>query len=390
MNTFLQVILYVGAIQGILLSLFLFSVKSNRISNRLLGLLTLLWGIFLLAYGLQFAGMYSKYPHFIKVFYQFLFVFFSLLYLQIKYLVSDYKKFQKRDFIHFLPLIISILLYSNFFIQSAEVKLQINANKSEYYRILQILGDEFIAFQGIIYSITALLLLNRYRKKIQDYESTVEKKLIAVQNIGISLNLFSWIIGTVGIQFYYFHVKPEVDLFTISYLVMVVVIYVISFAAIKSPEIFKLNRHKIKIIDLADKILKNENTAKSENLLSQESELVELDKRLQELMNKEKPYLNPELTLSELANLLNTSRTQLSNVINQLHEINFYKFINQYRVEEVKKIMLAPENENLKLISIAYDAGFNSKASFNRIFKQMTGMTPSEYFFKIKNSQVSA
>jgi len=188
MNTFLQVILYVGAIQGILLSLFLFSVKSNRISNRLLGLLTLLWGIFLLAYGLQFAGMYSKYPHFIKVFYQFLFVFFPLLYLQIKYLVSDYKKFQKRDFIHFLPLIISILLYSNFFIQSAEVKLQINANKSEYYRILQILGDEFIAFQGIIYSITALLLLNRYRKKIQDYESTVEKKLIAVQNIGISLN----------------------------------------------------------------------------------------------------------------------------------------------------------------------------------------------------------
>jgi len=52
--------------------------------------------------------------------------------------------------------------------------------------------------------------------------------------------------------------------------------------------------------------------------------------------------------------------------------------------------MLAPENKKLKLISIAYDAGFNSKASFNRIFKQMTGMTPSEYFFKIKSSQVSA
>jgi AraC-like DNA-binding protein len=389
MSTFLQVILYVGAIQGILLSLFLFSVKSNRISNRLLGLLTLLWGIFLLAYGLQFVGLYSKFPHFIKVFYQFLFVFFPLLYLQVKYLVSDYKKFQKRDFIHFLPLVISILLYSDFFIQPAEIKLQINAHKSEYYHILQILGDEFVAFQGIIYSVAALLLLNRYRKKIQDYESTTEKKLIAVQNIGISLNLFSWIIGTIGIQFFYFHVKPAIDLFTMSYLVMVVVIYVISFAAIKSPEIFKLKRHKIKIIDLADKLSKNESTTPDDKLL-QDTELMELDKRLQELMENKKPYLNPELTLSELAELLNTSRSQLSNVINQLHEINFYKFINQYRVEEVKKIMQSPENESLKLISIAYDAGFNSKASFNRIFKQMTGMTPSEYLANIKALQVSA
>ena len=60
--------------------------------------------------------------------------------------------------------------------------------------------------------------------------------------------------------------------------------------------------------------------------------------------------------------------------------MNFYEFINQYRIDEVKRLMDDPANKHLKLISLAYDAGFNSKASFNRIFKQMTEMTPSQYY----------
>ena len=96
-------------------------------------------------------------------------------------------------------------------------------------------------------------------------------------------------------------------------------------------------------------------------------------------MENEKPYLNPELSLSELANSLNISRNQLSGIINQLHKINFYEFINQYRIKEVKQLMEDPSNKHLKLISLAYDAGFNSKSSFNRIFKQITNMTPSKF-----------
>ncbi|NPD45591.1 AraC family transcriptional regulator [Lentimicrobium sp. S6] len=69
----------------------------------------------------------------------------------------------------------------------------------------------------------------------------------------------------------------------------------------------------------------------------------------------------------------------MSNIINQKHQKNFYEFVNQFRVEEVKKMMIDPQNKHLKLISLAYDAGFNSKASFNRIFKQTTSMTPSQF-----------
>ena len=97
-------------------------------------------------------------------------------------------------------------------------------------------------------------------------------------------------------------------------------------------------------------------------------------------MEENKPFLNPELSLPELAESLEVSRNQLSTVINKIHEKNFYEFVNQYRVNEVKRLMTDPANKHLKLISLAYDAGFNSKASFNRIFKQMTNMTPSQFF----------
>jgi AraC-like DNA-binding protein len=116
------------------------------------------------------------------------------------------------------------------------------------------------------------------------------------------------------------------------------------------------------------------------------SELEEVNKKLIEYMEKEMPFLDPDLTLPELAKSLDVSRNLLSNVINQKHGLNFYQFVNQYRVEEVKKLMADPANSNLKLISLAYDAGFNSKASFNRIFKQMTKMTPSEYYSRHKKA----
>ena len=398
MENVTEIVLFLGGIQGVLLSVFLFTLKANRISNRLLGMLTFLWGVFLFAYGLQFEGLYKNYPHFLKVFYQFLFVFFPLLYLHAKYLMADYNKFQKKDFLHFIPFLISIILYSDFFIQPADVKLMIIKNKSEYYRVLQIVGDEFVAVQGIVYSIVILTMVGKYKKRIKDYESTVGKTLIHALYIGTSLNLLAWTIGFIGIQIKYLHYDINVDFFTMTYLVMVIVIYVVSFFAIKSPEIFKLEENNIRVVYMRNPInmLKNSEAERSAKAYfkmesgaeenNSNSELEEVNKKLIEYMEKEMPFLDPDLTLPELAKSLDVSRNLLSNVINQKHGLNFYQFVNQYRVEEVKKLMADPANSNLKLISLAYDAGFNSKASFNRIFKQMTKMTPSEYYSRHKKA----
>ena len=89
--------------------------------------------------------------------------------------------------------------------------------------------------------------------------------------------------------------------------------------------------------------------------------------------------MNPELNLQEMAEHLEVTRHQLSAVINQQQHMNFYEFVNYYRINEVKMLMQNPEYFDQNNYELAYEAGFNSKASFYRIFKQFTDQTPSEY-----------
>ncbi len=99
-------------------------------------------------------------------------------------------------------------------------------------------------------------------------------------------------------------------------------------------------------------------------------------------MNEKKPFLMPEITLSALAEELHITPEYLSGILNSKLGKNFYDFINHYRTEEFKTRCVAPENKNYTLIAIAYDCGFNSKATFNRVFKNSTGLTPGEYVRK--------
>jgi AraC-like DNA-binding protein len=106
--------------------------------------------------------------------------------------------------------------------------------------------------------------------------------------------------------------------------------------------------------------------------------------KLTRLMEEEKPYLDGELTLQELSDKLGITKHHLTQILNTKLIRNFYAFVNEYRIEEVKRRLADPKNRNLKIMSIAYDSGFNSKTSFNTIFKNHTGMTPSEYLEKVQ------
>ena len=100
---------------------------------------------------------------------------------------------------------------------------------------------------------------------------------------------------------------------------------------------------------------------------------------LQQIMQSQKPFLNPDLTLPELAKLLEINTTKLSQLLNHGFQQNFNDFINSYRVEAVKEQLQHSSKKHLSLLGIAQDCGFNSKATFNRTFKKMVGQTPSAY-----------
>jgi AraC-like DNA-binding protein len=102
-------------------------------------------------------------------------------------------------------------------------------------------------------------------------------------------------------------------------------------------------------------------------------------KELINYMEREKVYINPDLTLPNLAEEINISRNHLSYIINKYAGLNFFDFINTYRIEEAKKIILNTQDNNMNILDIAFDSGFKSKSTFNKIFKKYTNKTPSDF-----------
>lgn len=110
--------------------------------------------------------------------------------------------------------------------------------------------------------------------------------------------------------------------------------------------------------------------------------------QLLSLMKEKKPYLDGELGAAQLANELGISVNHLSQVLNQEQGQNFFDFVNGYRVKEVQEKMADPAYQNLTLLAIALESGFNSKTSFNTLFKKFTGETPSQYYKSLKTGSI--
>jgi AraC-like DNA-binding protein len=110
-----------------------------------------------------------------------------------------------------------------------------------------------------------------------------------------------------------------------------------------------------------------------------ESEAEKYLTHLLKIMKEEKPYLNGELSINDLTVRMGISRHYLTQILNEKLGKNFYTFVNEYRVQEVIKMMKDPRYDHYTLLALGFEAGFNSKSSFNNIFKNFTGMTPSEY-----------
>lgn len=378
MTEYYPIIYYLGGIQGIILTIFLVSQKRNHIAYRILGLLTLVLGLLAIAFGMQLDGISHDYPHLLATFSRLLFLIFPLVFLTVKYLITKHEGFERLDYMHFIPFIIVVLIYIDFYPQSAADKIAI-LRDVRYYNIISIIEQEVLVIQGIGYSIVSLLILRRYKNEVIHYTSNTHKNLHRVIRIGLNILLIGWIIGSVTVNLQFFGMELGFNLFIFVYLLIVVDIYWISFNAIKSPELFKLEYEELFPASSVD-IQESDNLSTS----ADEDENSRINNRLMELIDSEKPYLEPDLTLPELASRLDVSRNKLSRVINQIHKKNFFVFINTLRIEEVKSMINDPSNRNLKIISMAYDAGFNSKTSFNRVFKMITNMTPSQYQNTIK------
>jgi AraC-like DNA-binding protein len=285
----------------------------------------------------------------------FIFLLGPFLFFYLRSIVMPESKMTRSDLVHFVLFVVFLVLILPQYVSGKE------GTYSYYFQ--RFLGSPwiFLVLQFGYYLIRTRRLLKTHKNNIVEKFSNVEGMDVSWLNLIIWIFIIilffitiatPWLIHGVDLSIYY---KTGAIFFTL-------ILFFISYKGIQQR------------IPLESKV----NSEYDQNV-SDRNTIPILKKKLLSHMEDDKPFLNPELTLTDLAKQVAISRNQLSQVINTGVGDNFYNFINKYRVEEVKELIKKDASKLYTILSLANDAGFNSKSSFNNIFKKMTGLTPSEY-----------
>lgn len=227
-----------------------------------------------------------------------------------------------------------------------------------------------MAVLPVLYIILCFSALKKYQKLLPEYYSALEKiSLNWLKYIFVSLIVLFVIVFCVITFSSRLKSLSLSGTFKIVAALQSVYLFSIIFFSLRQRLIFSPN---VVLVPVQNKRQKA-HTLNSGDLSD------DISRKLLEFMISKQPYLDEDLSLLKLSQQLEVSTHQLSQVINQNLNTNFYQLVNSYRVEEVKKKLKDPQFSKWSILGIAFESGFNSKSTFNKIFKEETGMTPSEY-----------
>lgn len=298
------------------------------------------------------------------------------LYLYVSALTSDYKKFKIKDIWHFIPFVAFILylfIASRFPAYAEGIRVDHVTEGGHKTPLLFVIFLVLTALSGPIY----FFLAHRKYREIKNSVHEFSSKDINLDWLGKLITIFGivWtVLILIAIIHHVFHMFSMVFCTDGLFLSLSIFIILIGY--------FELRQKKVFISYSAEKAEKKipiEPEAKYAASKMEGGELKKCCNKVGQYLQAEKPYLDSDLTLPKLAEDLNISTHHLSQVINEMHGENFFTFINTYRVAEVKRKIQDPKFEKYSLLGIALESGFNSKSAFNRVFKNLTGMTPSEF-----------
>lgn len=229
----------------------------------------------------------------------------------------------------------------------------------------------FKPLHGLAYILLSLLQIRKHKRDIQQFASNTSEIDLEWLKYIVWATLFLVVVITI-FNVLFFEAPLNLYMNWLTYFIILITAYY----SLKQKEIFPADIQEraealLVVSELESEIIQNK--------ILTDDRLVEVKGQLNDLIIKEELYLDLELNLGKLAKKLGISSHQLSYVINKGYNQNFYSYINKFRIEKAKKLLLNKELDRYSIIGIAFESGFNSKTSFNTLFKKITGMTPSEF-----------
>jgi AraC-like DNA-binding protein len=374
----MQYLFYTGIILSAFLSLVLFSKREKSVSDYLLASWFFFSGGALFSFTLVYTQQYLTFPS-LTVFGMTLpLASCPLLFLYTKYQIHPIFSFDKKDLLHFIPLIVVSLIFSSFYFLPDETRIDILKNSEAKFEVQSRIKLSAIYLSGLVYIPVTFIKLIKYKRNLNNEFSNVER---------INFNwLLYLIIGLGIIWIVILFIKDDRFIFGS---VSIFIIWA-GFFGINQVTVFNQNATRtIESLQIDNDISSGKNkiavvTTKYQNSALDENVVSLIYKELVVLLDEKKPYINPDLKLSELADMLNVHPNNLSQVINSVTNKSFYDLINERRIGEFLHRVTLPENKKYTLLTLAFECGFNSKASFNRNFKKIVGKSPSDYLNGIK------
>lgn len=368
---FLEITAFIGIFVVLFLALFLFTVKTeHKLGNRL-------FGFFLIANAVDT----SKYLiHQVPEAYMNLEAFRwsiallvpSLFFLYVQSIcLSDFKLKPKYLF-HLVPFFIfNLALIPGFYLETTPVKLYFlkHMNEMPEIHLFEILFES--SFQ--VYFIAAFLLLRK--SKIIYFENYTNPNISLINALYLITivyyllhllvllrRLVTYTIGFGEVRDWIMMLDAFTFLLSTSWYLLI---------ALNNPDFFRGIPSQLTII--------RDRVSKPKVEISADDEKNNQIKDLADFMRVEKPYLNPSLTIQELAVQVNMPAKDLSVLINSYMDKHFFDFVNEYRIEKAMEILKDPLQKEVTVLEILYQVGFNSKSSFNTSFKKYTGKTPTDF-----------
>ncbi|NMC37605.1 MAG: helix-turn-helix transcriptional regulator [Bacteroidales bacterium] len=361
----IEPVLYIGISQSFFAGLLISTKKPLTIANRLMAA----W-LFMICIEMIFALINST----VIEMYSFPFVTFTygpLLYLYIRFMTVPGRKFIWTELLHFIPFLVFFTV-SVIFRSEPLVRDLRGFFKPDKLMPLRIIYSVIFFLSITTYSVLAFVEIRRHQSNLRNLVSYTSQKITLNWLKILSISFYAayfvlFILGGLNMIGNYIPFDPYFVIF--GFIALFSAVY--SFYGIKQPVIF-------------GEVVNNNTEEKKEPERYIKSGLKEneADRYLQKLLNymeNKKPYLDGNLSILDLANQTGISRHHITQVLNEKYKRNFFTFINEYRVREVIRRFEDPRYNNFTILAIAFDSGFNSKTTFNSIFKSQTGLTPSEY-----------
>jgi len=349
--------------------------REERLSDKLLGFVMFFLAMEIQDYTFGFSGinyLWEDLDGFPRYFHL---AFAPTIYFYLKAQINRDFRLKPSHLLHYVPYAIYFLVNFLVFIQGKSAIATFRSSGLSYW--LGWLESISIWSSYIYYFYQSLRIYREYRRWAEtQFSDTDVISFVWLRNfiyliIAGEVFKFAWSVADRALGDLPFEQDWWWHLFTVT-----IICYVgISGYAQSQPkklvfsqQIFKKEQETIQEVTLRNEV----NTPFMSNY-------AEWKEKIERIFSEQKLFLEPELSLADLAQKLRTNPSVLSAAINQNFGKNFNDFVNEYRVEEFKKQIQLPENKKLTLLAVALDCGFNSKATFNRAFKKFTGQSPKEY-----------